>query len=172
MTNLAAKVNPKSLIVLLVVILLVTFGCNTKSKRCDNKGKALPLYAGTVADTIVYDVLLRPLDTTNVWEAEQLKYLDQMGLINHIFESIYTKKYSAYDSFSGKPLSVTEVQNMERVAGFSRTKISKIQFRELWFLDSLGALQKHIYSYTLGIEAYSDKNTFLGHKALFEVKVE
>jgi hypothetical protein len=172
MTNFAARVNSKSLIVLLAVILLGAIGCNTISKRDNIKGKVLPFYAETVADTIVYDVLLRPLDTTNVWEAEQLKYLNQLGLINHIFESIYSKKYSAYDFFSGKPLSVNEIQSMERVDGFSRKKVSKVQFKELWYLDSLGALQKHIYSYTLGIEAYSDKNTFLGHKALFEVRVE
>jgi hypothetical protein len=172
MKNVAASANPNSLLIFLLVTLMLTFGCNSKSKQPKDKSKTLPSNAVAIADTIVYDVILRPLDTTNVWEAEQLKYLDHIGLINHIFELIYSHKYRAYDFFSGSLLTTAEIQDMEKTEGFSRAKISKVQFKEFWYLDSLGTLQKHIHSYTLGIEAYSDKNTFLGHKALFEVRVE
>jgi hypothetical protein len=69
-----------------------------------------------------------------------------------------------------KPLTIDEVKKIEQEEGFSRDKISKVQFRERWYIDSSDNFQKQIISYTLGIEAYSKQNSFLGHKALFVVK--
>ncbi len=159
-----------SFVVLLVISIFGFYSCNC-NKEDNNKTKInIGAKAITIADTITYDVLLRPLDTTDIWEAEQLKYLNQKEFLNYVFDGLYSGKFSAYEFMSTKQFNKSEIEAIEKVEGYSRDKISKVQFKELWYVDSLGTLQKHIFSYTLGIEAYSNQNTFLGHKALFVVK--
>jgi hypothetical protein len=157
---------------LLVVSFLGLYGCNYNKENSNKPTINIGAKAITIADTITYDVLLRPLDSTDIWEAEHLKYLNQKEFLNYVFNGLYSGKFLAYEFMSTKQFNKSEIESIEKAEGYSRDKISKVQFKELWFVDSLGMLQKHIYSYTLGIEAYSNQNTFLGHKALFEVKVE
>lgn len=130
----------------------------------------VPQVSKIIADTITIDITLRALDTTSYWDVEQHKYINQQALVDYIFDGVYSKRLSAYDFYTGKNLGVKDVKKLEVEIGFSRENVSKIQLKELWFIDSTGYLKKKTYSYTLGLEQYSDKGTFLGHKALFTVK--
>lgn len=143
--------------------------CNNESKNGNANHDKIKA-ALNIADTITYDVILRAIDTSDTWTAECLQYLNQKDFINYLFDGIYAKQFTAYDFFSGKPLSPNDVRKIEHKKGFSRDLVSKVQFREHWYIDSTGNFHKDVLSYTLGIEAYSKQKSFLGHKALFVVK--
>lgn len=155
----------------ILIIASFIFGCSKSNKPKENSTQQLSHGNITViADTIVYDVILRNIDTSDVWEAECLQYLDQKSLVNYLIDGVYSGQFIAIEFMGDKVLSIDDVKAIEQEKDFSRDRVSKVQFRERWFIDSTGNFQKQIISYTLGIEVYSKQNTFLGHEALFVVK--
>ncbi|KAB2869073.1 MAG: hypothetical protein F9K37_08920 [Bacteroidales bacterium] len=156
---------------LVIVIAAIFFSCkNNENKKTNPAFTKYSAGEKTIADTIIYDVLLRNIDTSDVWEAECLQYLDQKSLVNYLIEGVYSGQFIAIEFMGDKVLSIDDVKAIEQEKDFSRDRVSKVQFRERWYIDSEGNLQKQIISYTLGIEIYSKQNSFLGHKALFVVK--
>lgn len=156
-----------------LAIVLATFflSCkNNEGKKSNSDFNTNSAVVKTIADTIIYDVILRAIDTSDVWSAECLKYLDQKLLISYLFEGVYSEQFTAIEFMGDKILSPAEIKEIENEEGFSRDLVTKVQFKERWYIDSSGNLQKQIISYTLGIEVYSKQNSFLGHKALFVVK--
>ena len=99
-----------------------------------------------------------------------MQYLNQKSLVNYLIDGVYNGKFIAMEFMGDKVLSIDDVKAIEQEKDFSRDRVSKVQFRERWFIDSAGNFQKQIINYTLGIEVYSKQNTFLGHEALFVVK--
>lgn len=155
--------------VLLFAYILIS--CKDSSKSVIPKEKLKPsAELKTIADTITYDVMLRAIDTSDTWVAECLQYLNQKDFINYLFDGIYSKQFTAYDFFTGEPLSPNDVREIEHEDDFSRELVSKVQFKEHWYIDSTGHFHKDVLNYTLGIEAYSKQKSFLGHRALFVVK--
>ena len=155
----------------ILIIASFIFGCSKSNKPTENSTQQLsPGNITVIADTIVYDVILRNIDTSDVWEAECLQYLDQKSLVNYLIDGVYNGQFIAIEFMGDKVVSINDVKAIEQESDFSRDKVSKVQFRERWYIDSEGNLQKQIISYTLGIEIYSKQNSFLGHKALFVVK--
>jgi len=122
-----------------------------------------------VADSIIYDVVIRDIDNEDPWESERLKTFKQDVFVDNIFDELYNEKLSAYDFMTGEKLSIKDIKNIEKSEGYSRSKISKVQFNEQWVIDSLWVLNKKINSMIFGIESYSKQGTFTGHKALFKV---
>jgi hypothetical protein len=123
-----------------------------------------------VADTIIYNVTLRAFDTTSIYDVMFHKHVKRELLINHIFDGIYQHHYLPFDYHTGKPLNINDIKSIELGADFSRKKVSQLQIKDLWFIDSLGRIQRIPHSLTLGLETYNDRNEFIGHKALFTVK--
>lgn len=161
----------RKLISLLIFLPYFFVGCSKTDKpKSTNTKQSLSGNIAVIADTIVYDVILRNIDTSDVWEAECVQYVDQKSFIDFLFEGIYNNKFFAVEFMGDKILSIDDVKSLEKSEGFSRKLVSKVQFKERWYIDTLGNFQKQIISYTLGIEAYSKQNSFLGHKALFVVK--
>lgn len=157
--------------IIAILVIVATIGCNRTAEDQTRKHRVASTAKGQIiADTIVYDVILRNIDTSDIWEAECLKYTNQEEFINYLFDGLYSQQFIAVEFLGDKMLSIKEIKEIERSDGFSRSRVSKVQFKEQWYIDSCGNLQKDIISYTLGIEAYSKQNSFLGHKALFVVK--
>ncbi len=158
-------------ILALLAIIMVNSSCKEFHNAKENE-ELLPIDGNllVVADTITVDVTLRALDTTSIWDIEQHKYVNQKVLIDHVFNDIYQDRVKTYDFFSGEELSKRDVKKIENSDGYSRDLISKIQYKEFWYIDSTGTLKKQVLSYTLGMEITSEKGTHLGHKALFTVK--
>ncbi len=155
----------------ILIILSFFFGCSKSNKPKENSTQQLlPGNITVIADTIVYDVILRNIDTSDVWEAECLQYLDQKSLVNYLIDGVYSGQFIAIEFMGDKVLSIDDVKAIEQEKDFSRDRVSKVQFRERWYIDSAGNFHKQIISYTLGIEVYSKQSTFLGHEALFVVK--
>lgn len=155
----------------ILIIASFIFGCSKSNKPKETSDQqSISGNITVIADTIVYDVILRNIDTSDVWEAECLQYLDQKSLVNYLIDGVYNGQFIAIEFMGDKVLSIDDVKAIEQENGFSRDKVSKVQFRERWYIDSARNLQKQIINYTLGIEVYSKQNTFLGHEALFVVK--
>lgn len=160
----------RNLLAILIIASFI-FGCSKSNKPKEKSTKqSLSGDITVIADTIVYDVILRNIDTSDVWEAECLQYLNQKSLVNYLIDGVYNGQFIAIEFMGDKVLSIDDVKAIEQESNFSRDKVSKVQFRERWYIDSEGNLQKQIISYTLGFEIYSKQNSFLGHKALFVVK--
>lgn len=161
------KIKNKFLLVnFLLVILLI--GCGKSQKKAIDY--SLTGNSTIIADTITVDVTLRATDSTSSWDVEQHRYINQKALVDYIFSGIYSDRFETFDFFTGKELSKEEIKKIETTQGFSRNQIIKIQFKEFWYVDTVGSLQKKILSYTLGLEHRSEQGTFLGYKALFTVK--
>jgi len=163
------KKNIPNLLLIGLVCCLLN-GCDQPVKEKVESNE--PVLSATIADTITVDVTLKALDTTSFWDVEQHKYINQKALVDYVFDGIYSKKLKVYDFNTGVELKIKDIKEIEVQPKYSREMVSKIQFKELWFIDSAGNLQKKTYSYTLGLEQYSEMGTFLGHKALFTVKLQ
>lgn len=163
--------NLRLKLILGITICIAITSCGNKGndKMMQLNTKPLPQGSILVADSIIYDVVIRALDTTDTWDSERLKTFKQDVYIDNIFDQLYKGKLTACDFYTGNKLSVKDIKDIESSEGYSRSKVSKVQFNEQWVIDSLGVLNKRINCMTLGIESYSHQGTFTGHKALFRV---
>jgi hypothetical protein len=146
------------------------FSCKGKPELSDRSMYEPRSGATIVADTITYNVQIGVTDTSDLWSIECLKHMNQPVFIDYIFNGIYKGSLVAHDFNNGMVIPAQKVRQIELQPGFSRGKITKIQFKELWYIDSLGFFRKEIISYTLGLESYSNQNTFLGYSPVFVVK--
>lgn len=146
-------------------------GCSGNSETKTTSNHSSPIKCAIIADTIIYDVQLAPIDSSNTWESFCLKGLDRQLLIDHIFDGIYSGKYVAFDFYSNNKLQIDEVRGIEKAEGYSRDKITKIQFKEIWSTDPTGIFRKRVIGMTLGVASYSKQHTFLGHTGLLRVEM-
>lgn len=155
-----------------MVLLIITLASGCQSNSNNPKESTPASIIGTViADTITYDVLIAPLDTTNIWEVECLKGMNQKAFTDYVFDGIYSQRLMAYSFIEGKRLSVDEVKSIENSNGFSRNQITKAQFKEIWYVDSTGTFRKDITEIILGTTTYSEQGTCLGHRGLMKVRM-
>lgn len=154
----------------MILILSMICGCSTKNSGKTSISERFTVEGIILADTIIYDVTITLLDSSNKWECECLKGVRQKSLVDYIFNQIYAGRFTAYNFSDGEQLTTRELQKIEQTNGFNRQLISKIQFKELWHTDTSGTLKKEILEMTLGYASYSNQHTFLGHKGLFNVK--
>lgn len=155
-------------IIKLALALLVALG--VQCHRTENTPPAASAHKPhATGDTVMYSLYLAPNQASPSQQVECLLGLDHHAFIDIIFNKIYSKQCQVYTFDDGQLLSAGDVRRMERSEGFSRDRITMVQFREVWSTDSLGRLHKEVLDLTLGIEAYSPQGTFLGHRALFRV---
>ncbi|MHC1704001.1 MAG: hypothetical protein AB9846_08835 [Tenuifilaceae bacterium] len=158
-------------IISIITICILCGSCKNKNRLDNNYTpvETLPNGSILVADSIIYDVVLRDIDHEDPWESERLKSLKLDVFVDNVFDKLYQRELFAYDFYTGKELTLKDIKAIEDREGFSRTKVSKVQFNERWSIDSLGVLNKKINYMTFGLESYSLQGTFTGHKALFKV---
>lgn len=156
--------------VLLVCIILASCKSEVKQGLKSTEFSQISKGSTIVADSVLYDVIIRAMDKDDNWENERLKSLNQELFINYIFDNLYKEKLFAFDYITGERLSIKDIKKLEKSEGFLRSRISKIEFNEQWSIDSLGTLNKRINEMSFGIESYSSQGTFKGHLALFKVK--
>lgn len=148
----------------ILAVMLLMAGCSQQP----NAHK--PINTGlTCADTVVYNVYLSPNDAAPAQQTECIYGIDAEVFIDKIFERIYAEECQVYSFDTRKLLSASAIRHMERNSEFERKRITMVQFHEAWSIDSTG-LRKDVLSITLGVEAYSEQGTFLGHRGLFSVE--
>lgn len=161
-------------ITLLIGIAIFFYGCvdhNGKNKACIDLDTD-SLMGNLVADTMIYDIIVINRDSTDLWKDESLKYFKRRAFIDSLFALAYAQKADAFDLFTGKKLSRNALKKIEAKDGFSRDKIGKIQFREIWYFNSEYAMMhKKVYSIVLGVEDYSESGVFRGYTPVFKLNL-
>jgi len=124
-----------------------------------------------VADTIIYDVIIRNSNPDDAWAVRCLKGLDHSLLVDSIFRMIYSGKIAAYNHETNEKLTSKQVEKIESAKGFDRNNISMIQFTEVWYLNPAEvSMTKKVLSMVLGYDYYTPDGE-LFHKALFRVEM-
>ena len=154
-------------------LIVLSFSCTSKPSA-SSKGSTTPSEAevsgNLVADTIIYDVVIRSTNPDNIWENERLQYLNHTALIDSLFDLVYNKEIIAFDVFENKALSISQVKSLEKRADYARDRIGKIQFTEKWYFNSNNPqLQKEIISVALGYETYNEQGEVRAYKPVFKL---
>ncbi len=123
-----------------------------------------------VADTIIYDVIIKNPNPDDDWTDKCLRNLKKEQLVDILFESVYKKQATAHDLFTDEIISPVKLKGLERKKEFSRSKIGKMQFTESWYYsDSLQALSKKVISVSLGYEILDERGSLIGYKPAFKI---
>jgi hypothetical protein len=161
------------ILILFSVSLLLAVSCKNGNKPYAKQNVTIQfdsLQLETLADTIIYDVVVKNTDKSDLWTEECLKKFDKKAFVNTLFEDIYNKKVIAYDFYSSKPLTPADVKKLEKLDGYSRDIIGKFQFNESWQYDKQNMVMvKKVHSIIFGYEAYTSDSLIKGYKPLFKV---
>jgi hypothetical protein len=160
---------------LTAAVLLCLLSCHPGSEKPSTEEV---ITAGTtrgfiVADTIIYDVVIKSPDSDDAWAEERLRGLNYTVLIDSIFEMIYRGKAIAYNYETREKLTPVQVRKLETADNFSRDAIGMIQFTEVWYLDPLhGRMTKEVLSMIPGYNFYTAEGELFGHKPMFVVELK
>ena len=123
-----------------------------------------------VADQIIYDVEIINPNSNNQWTAECLAGLDHDALVDFVFDGLYKERFFAYDIFEGTPISAKSIRKMEEEGDFSRDRIGKFQFKEVWELDTLNmSYIKKVTEIRMGVQAFQEDGTVANYNPLLRV---
>lgn len=126
-----------------------------------------------IAKPVIYEVIIKNFDTADVWKAECLEGLNRAGLLNTIFEEIYSGKLTALEYYSEDTMQIAKVRELEASFDNLRNEIAKIQFTENWFYDTVNQqLNKKVQEITLGYPKYMDDTVIVGYKPVFKINFE
>lgn len=170
----------KILTKIILIILLISISCKNSIQ---NKQSTTSLTIKdtslttkefiTIADTIIYDVIIKNPDSTDYWIKECLQYVKIDTFINSLFNKIYKQEIIAYDIFTDKPISIKDLKRLEKEDDFSRKNIAKLQFTEKWYFDSkTNKFHKKLISISFGYEVKNKSGKIRGYKPLFKLKFE
>ncbi len=156
------------LFVLIIIAMVVSCSQpSNKSKAVSNKD----IPGVMLADTISYPVVIKNSDSTDTWTEDCLRPLDRKKLIDQIFESIYLNNAQAYSYLDNKPLSISDIKELEQREDFSRDKVGKLQFWESWYFDEKNqTFTKKVHAILIAYEALSPEGDLRNYRAAFYIK--
>ncbi|UCH14794.1 MAG: hypothetical protein JSV22_02235 [Bacteroidales bacterium] len=126
-----------------------------------------------IADTIIYEVIIKNPNPDDKWTEKCLEGFDKNSFVDQLFNAVYDKQATAYDFFTGSEITPRGLKKIERSKDFSREKIGKIQFSESWYYDSLNIkMEKRIISMVLGYELHGDDGEIIGYKPVFKINMD
>ena len=125
-----------------------------------------------VADTIIYSVVIKNPDPLDEWTDKCLSQLKRPQFVDRLFDAVYSHKARAYSYSTHKPLSVSDIKEIENSEEFSRDKVAKLQFWETWHFDEqTQAMHKKVQAILLAYEILSEEGELRGYKAAFYIKM-
>lgn len=159
------------LIYTITIGLLIYGCCDVKSPTVKNQTDLLnDTSLALLADTIIYDVVIKNPDPEDTWTAYCLKKLDYSQLVDNWFNRVYTGELTAYDDLTNLPMNIKEIKKIEDQSDFSRDKIGKIQFTESWnYNPNKTSIEKKTLAVALGYEVYDDEGNIRGYKPVFKI---
>ena len=117
-----------------------------------------------IADTIIYDVVIKNAVPEDEWQEFCLKNVDRPAIANIIFNAIYNGKLTAYDYQHENSMTIDQVKELEKE--YSRDKIAKIQFIEEWYFDEEEIkMGKRVNEIMLAYELNNSDGETRGYKA-------
>ncbi|TVR73613.1 MAG: hypothetical protein EA408_04740 [Marinilabiliales bacterium] len=130
------------------------------------------LNAAVIADTVIYDVIVKNPDAEDLWTEETLRNLNRGGFVDIIFNAVYREELVAFDYFTGQALTVRDVADLENDPEFSRENIGMLQFNEEWYFDEENLrMEKRVNSVSLGYEVYDAEGRIRGYKPAFLINL-
>lgn len=168
----------KSAVLYLIIFPVVTaLSCCPEKTKDDVTGEKLSDFTIPenqvglmVADTIIYDVIIKNPNQDDDWTEKCLRNLKKEKFIDILFESVYKKQATAHDLFTDEIISPDKLKDLERKKEFSRSKIGKMQFTESWYYsDSLQVMSKKVISVSLGYEILDERGNLIGYKPAFKI---
>jgi len=155
-----------------VVAVSVLIGCTPTQEKTEKNNGEKPLTENyqVIADTITYSVLLKNNDPYDTWKENALKHLKREDLTDYLFEGVYKKKLTPIDFFSDQPMTIKEIKELEKSEEFSRDRIARAQFEEIWYFNPQeNKMHKQVYSIMIAYEVYNDLGEVKGYKPAFKV---
>jgi hypothetical protein len=126
-----------------------------------------------VADTIIYQVIIRNPNPEDAWTARCLRGLHRSALVDSIFSMVYDGRLTAVNRETHEKLTLRQLKDLENADGFNRDKIGMIQFTEAWYLDpSTKSMTKKVLAMDIGYDYYSSEGDLVGYKSLFRVELQ
>jgi hypothetical protein len=121
-----------------------------------------------IADTILYDVVVRNPNPNDEWTKECLRYVNNKALVDGLFEAVFKGKLMAYNYKTDVPLTIDEVRKID--SENKRSLIGKLQCTEQWYWDTKNyKLYKKVVSIIIGYEVFDAEGAVRGYKAGFKV---
>jgi len=156
----------------LSLLILVVWGCKSETQKNESQPVTNDVQTSenVIADTIIYEVIIKNADPEDYWEAEKLQNLDRKKLVDDIFQAVYNEKAIAYDYLTEEKLGINKVKALENSEEFSRENVGSLQFYEKWQFNSESMkFDKTIYSMVVGYETYDSQGELRGYKAAFRI---
>ncbi len=131
-----------------------------------------PITGQCIADTIIYSVVIKNPNPLDSWTNECLSQLKKPQFVDQFFDAVYSHKAIAYSYSTHKPLSVSDIKEIEKSDEFSRDKVAKLQFWETWYFDEqTQVMNKKVHAVLLAYELLTDEGELRGYKAAFYIKM-
>jgi hypothetical protein len=160
-----------STIMTFLVLLLIS--CKGEQEPEDGQADRAQSGSLRVADQIIYDVVIKNHDPEDEWTEKCLAGLKRQEMVDFIFAGLYDGRFKASDIFNDKPIPARKIKKMEEDGEFTRDQVSKIQFVEEWYIDTLCyTVTKKVTEVRLGIEHFDGFGMHMGHNPLFKVRLE
>jgi hypothetical protein len=154
------------------VLALLLMSCSGQKEAEDLQDSEGQTGSLQVADSIIYDVVIKNHDPEDDWTEKCLAGLNRQELVDFIFAGIYDDRFRAFDIFSDHPIPAHRIGKMEEDGEFTREQVSKIQFVEEWYIDREDySMIKRVTEVRLGIEHIDGFGLHMGHNPLFNVKL-
>ena len=167
-----SKMILRSVCVLIVFSILIIVGCKRTPEQKEPLVPRPEISGVVIADTVIYDVIVKNPDAGDVWKDEALSKLDREGLVDEIFEAVYRRELIPFDYISNEVLSVRDIRELENDPEFSRKNIGMIQFSEEWYFDRDNLrMEKRVNSLSLGYEVFDLSGNLRGYRPAFTVKL-
>ncbi|MBK3517187.1 hypothetical protein [Carboxylicivirga marina] len=144
-----------------------------KQKQTSSSSTDFKAPGHCIADTIIYPVVIKNLDSLDVWTEQCLSQLERQKFVDQIFDAIYKRKAKAYSYFNNEEMSISDIKALEEQADFSRDKIGKLQFWETWHFDEEQLIMtKKVHAILLAYEFLTEEGELRGYKAAFYIKMK
>ncbi len=168
----------KFIIYLFLSYVIINFvSCKEKRQesmdhRQDIKYKPDSLAENMIADTIIYDVIIKNPYPDDEWTEKCLGYLKRDKFVDQLFDAVYNKQATVYDFFTGEKISPRDLRKVEKNEDFEREKVGKVQFAETWYFDAANlTMEKRIIYIVLGYEFKGDSTEVIGYKPVFRINL-
>jgi hypothetical protein len=154
---------------LVISLLLFNHGCTNNPAE---EAEIVP-QNNLIADTIIYDVLIKNPNPEDTWTTECIDNLKKAQFIDQIFAAIYNGNLEPMEYYDDTPLKIRKIRNQEKAEELIRSNIGKVQFTERWYYDPREfTMKKEVISLVFGQQLYNNEGEVRGYKPVFKVNLK
>jgi len=165
----------RNILLILVTGIMLVGSCRkepTNSSMTINTSKIDTTLGMVVADTIIYEVIIKNPNPEDPWAEKCLSRLNHDTLIDNIFDMVYSGSAKAFNHNTNELLTIKQIGKIEKEDHFNRGNIGMIQFTEAWYINTANnSMTKKVLSMVLGYNFYSSEGELFGHKPVFRIEM-